>query len=166
MNKKLSRSLTILRDIVDLYYPAVCLLILLVSFLIGIISRYILKTPQTWTYELSTVCFLNTVVASWPYVQRQGRHIVFDMVYEKQHRKLKLAMRIAGNFLIAFSASALFLATFRYLSDMKSLTTQVLHIPRWLVFSCLAVSLGLSAIRAVIDIIVEIRNEKGGMAKT
>ena len=90
----------VIRDVVEQYYPALCLLVLFVSFLIGIFSRYILKNPQPWTYELSTICFMNMVIGSWPYVQRKHRHIVFDMYYEKQSETIKLAMRIVGNMLI------------------------------------------------------------------
>ena len=158
-NKNLSwnRIFSILRDIVELYFPAICLVILFLSFLIGIFSRYILKNPQSWSYELSTVCFVNMVIGSWPYVQRKHSHIVFDMFYERQSDSVKLAMRILGNLLIAMSAVALLPATYRYLYDMKNLTTQVIHMPRWLVFSCFAVSLFLSMIHAVLDIFEDLR---------
>ena len=161
MNEKKSSSwnkfFSVLRDTVELYYPALCLIILFLSFLIGIFSRYILKNPQSWTYELSTISFVNMVIGSWPFVQRKHGHIVFDMFYERQSDKVKRAMRITGNLLIAISAAALLPATYRYLHDMKNLTTQVIHMPRWLVFSCFAVSLFLCMSHAVLDIIEDLR---------
>lgn len=152
-------------DIIELYIPALCMMLLFAAFLIGIISRYVLKDPQSWTYELSTVCFLNMVIASWPYVQRNHGHIAFDMVYERQGEKTKCAMRILGNGMIVFSAAALLPAVFHYLYDMKDLTTQVIHMPRWLVFSCLFVSILLSGLRAIIDIktdLMRLLAETGG----
>lgn len=164
-NKSRLNLLTAVRNLVEQYYPALCLIILFLSFLIGIFSRYILKNPQAWTYELSTVCFVNLVVASWPYVQREHRHIVFDMFYEKQSGRTKRIMRIIGNTLIALSAAALLPAACSYLYDMKDLTTQVIHMPRWLVFICFALSFALSTARSILDVADDLnlssKGEKG-----
>ncbi len=165
-NKNRPNLLTAVRDLIELYYPALCLIILFFSFLIGIFSRYILKNPQAWTYELSTICFVNLVVASWPYVQREHRHIIFDMFYEKQSNRTKRIMRIIANTLIALSATALLPAACSYLCDMKDLTTQVIHMPRWLVFSCFAVSFALSAVRSIMDVTEDLKPSMKGVKDT
>lgn len=160
MNNNRLKSYNILKfiiNLIEIYFPACCLLIMFISFIIGIFCRYILRDPQSWTYELSTICFFNMVIISWPYCQKNHKHIEFDMFYERKSANTKWIMRILSNLLITCSCIALFPASVQYILSMRGLKTQVLHLPRWSVFICFSVSLLFSAIRSCIDIYNDIK---------
>ena len=162
---KLPAAVQLILRIIEVYLPALCLILLFISFIIGIITRYILNNPQAWTYEFSTICFFNLVFISWPLVQESHEHIVFDMFYERRSSKVKHIFNYMGNIIIAVCAFTLFPTSISYLQSMKGLTSQVIHIPRQIIYLCYPVSLLLSGSIAIIDIFVDVRTKNGDNKK-
>ena len=131
------------------------LLCLFTSFIVGIVFRYLFRNPQPWTYELSTIAFVQFAILSSCYVQRQDEHIVFDMIYEKMSSKTKCCMRIIGGILIVFAATLLIPASIKYVSGMFGLSTQIIKWPRWVVFACFPVVFFVLDVRTIRRLVLD-----------
>lgn len=153
----MKKKFKVLLDIIEIWIPVVMLLTLFVVFVLGVFYRYVVKDPKSWTYELSTVCFLSFVILSACYVQRQDKHIVFDMIFNKMSDKTQCIMRITSNCITALTCIILTPTTVHFLSSMQGLTTQILKIPRGLVFVCFLILFVSTAIRGCIRAAYDIK---------
>ena len=130
----------VLIDLIEVYIPAVMLLCLFTSFIAGIIFRYVFRNPQPWTFELSSISFLQLAILSGCFVQRNDRHIVFDMIYSKASERAQCLMRILGGIIICFTAAILIPISIKYVASMYGLKTQILKWPRYIIFICFPLS--------------------------
>jgi len=57
-------------------------LIVLMAFVVGygVFTRYVLRNPDPYTYEISSILMLACVVFSLAYTQRLGRHLRIDLM--------------------------------------------------------------------------------------
>lgn len=156
----LKRIWKIVVDILEIYIPIALFLILFLSFVIGIVYRYFLNNPQSWTYELSSICFLGVGILSACLVTRNDEHISFDMVYEKFSSKIQCVLRIVSNCLVCITAIAITPASIEYLVDMQGLTTQIIGLPRFLVFLPFPVMFINTAVRTFYKMVLEIKSFK------
>ena len=134
MERKKRSIWQILLDVIELYIPAVTFLTLFVSFIIGIFFRYVVKDPQSWTYELGSIMFLTTVLLAGCIADRNGEHVVFDMIYNAKSPKTQCVMRILTNLMIVVFLVIVFPASIRYLISFKKVVTPIMKIPQYLVF--------------------------------
>ena len=148
-NKKIARIGKLLLDILEIYIPMIMFLMLFAAFLIGIVFRYVFKNPQSWTFELSSICYLAVGVLSWGITHRSEDNVVFDMLYIKMSPKWQCIWRIVSNVLIAVVAAILIVPSLQYLQDMFGLKTQIIKIPRFLVFLPFTVSFVVGSVRSV-----------------
>lgn len=153
------RILNKIFSIFEMFIPIVMLILLFVSFIIGIFSRYFLQNPLTWTYELSSICFLNLVVYSWPYVQKMNEHITFDMIYERVDFNTKFIFEILSHVLMAIFSLILVYFSLVYIKNIYSSVTQVIKIPKVLVYSCFPISFLLYFFRAFFGIFKYIKKD-------
>lgn len=154
--KEVRRIAKIIADIVEVVIPTALLLMLFAVFVLGVFFRYIMQDPQPWTYELSTICFLSFVILSACYVQRVEKHIMFDMVYNAMCARTRCLMRIVSNAIVTITCALLTPATVKYLLSMKGLTSQVLKIPRTLIFLCFLLLFCSTAIRSGVRTVIDV----------
>lgn len=152
---RIRRLGNILLNIIEIYIPAIMLICLFVCFIVGIIFRYLLKDPQSWTFEMSSISFLQLAILSACFVQRRDEHIVFDMVYERRSKKVQCIMRIIGGVLVCITATLLIPPSVKYASSMIGLKTQILKWPRWCVFACFPIMFTILDIRALFRLICD-----------
>jgi TRAP-type C4-dicarboxylate transport system permease small subunit len=62
-------------------------LIILVSF--GIVMRYIFKSPLTWSYELSIICFLWVSFLGAAMAVTRNSHISFDFIVDRLPERIR-----------------------------------------------------------------------------
>lgn len=158
MNKnKLKKAGRILLDVLEIYLPALMFLMLFACFIIGIVFRYVFKNPQSWSFELSSICYLAVGVLSWGIAHREDDNVVFDMFYIKLSPKAQCVLRIVTNVLISIVAAMMIMPSINYIQSMKGLTAQTMPIPRGLIFIPFTISFMTatvrSAYRSVLDII-------------
>ena len=156
MNKKKSLWSWLL-DILEIYSPAVLFMILFICFLVGIFFRYVVKNPQSWSFELSTVAFLGSVILAGCLADRHGEHISFDMIYDRRSEKTKTIMRIISNALVFVFLGVAFPASVRFILSFNNLTTPIMKIPQTLVFCCFPVLLVDLIIRSGVRLVMDIR---------
>lgn len=147
----------VLVDVIEIYIPSVAFIILFIMFLLGIICRYVLKNPQTWTFEISRVSFLWAVILAGCIADRDGSHVLFDMIYVKTSPRTQCIMRIISNALIAVFITCLIPSTVQYLLRMNSQPTSILGLPMSLVFIPFLILFICSIARALYRLIQDIQ---------
>ena len=163
MNKdKLKKIGKKLLNVLEIDIPAILFLILFVCFLLGIVFRYILKDPRSWTFELSTICYLAVGVLSWGIAHRTDDNVVFDMLYNKLRPKTQCILRIITNVLIAVTAALLIMPSIEYIKSMEGLSAQTMPIPRGVIFVPFTVSFVMATIRSVCRLVLDVLALKNG----
>ena len=145
--KKFSRFYCRVIHLIEDVLPSILLLIMLLSFLIGIVYRYLFRNPQPWTYEMNSICFLSISVLSCGAAHRCNDHVVFDMIYSRRSPRSQCIMRLISNFVTLIVALLMIPASFTYLMAMSGLLTQVVKMPKMLVFVCFPVMFALTVFR-------------------
>ena len=162
MSKKISATsiatsiAKFLKNTLEVYIPSVMFLALFCAFVLGVFFRYVLKNPQSWTFELSSICYLGVGVLSWGVAHRTDDHVVFDMLYVKLSPKTQCVFRLVSNILIVFIATCLIVPSITYLQAMKGLQTEIMKIPRFLVFIPFCISFVAADIRCVYRVVLDI----------
>ena len=144
-------------NVIEVYIPAIMLMCLFIAFIVGIVFRYIFRDPQSWTYELSSISFLQFAILSSCFVQREDEHIVFDMIYARRSKRTQCIMRIIGGIIVCFTATALIPTSIQYVGTMLGLKTQIMKLPRWCVFTCFPITFIIMDIRALIRLVLDIK---------
>lgn len=147
-----------LLDVIEIYIPAIMLICLFSAFIAGIVFRYILKDPQSWTFELSSISFLQIAILSACFVQREDEHIVFDMIYARRSKRVQCIMRIIGGVIVCLTASVLIPTSVSYVGTMLGLKTQIMKWPRWCVFVCFPVTFIIMDIRSFVRLVMDVRS--------
>ena len=96
----MKKAFKVIRDIVELYIPIVALLIMFVTFVFQIFSRYVLRSPVTWAYEVTVMCYLWMVVLGACYAYRDRSHVQFTLFYDQFGPKAKAVIAFLGNLLM------------------------------------------------------------------
>jgi TRAP-type C4-dicarboxylate transport system permease small subunit len=115
---------------------AVALLaVMFLSFMVQIVSRYVLNAPVDWTLELCLTTWLWVVFWEAAFLLDDRDHIRFDLLYVMAGRRLRrtLALLAALAIVVAFLISLP--ATWGYISFEKIRRSDVLHIRLDYVFS-------------------------------
>jgi len=120
-------------DIIEIYLPCVCMVLMFIVFMIGIISRYFF-TQIEWTHEMSLVFYLWIALFGSLYAQREERHITFSVLYDSVSPRIQRIMRIIGNSLLLVGFLLLIKPSYSFISFMKIRSTFVLKIPFFLVY--------------------------------
>ncbi len=147
----------VLLDVIEVYIPSVAFIVLFIAFLFGIIFRYVLKDPQTWTFEVSRISFLWAAILAACIADRDENHVIFDMIYVKTSLKVQCLMRIISNLLIIVFISWLTPFTVQYLMKMNTQPTSILKIPMSLVFIPFLVLFICTIVRALHRLILDIQ---------
>ena len=155
MKKKI---FNLLNKTIEVYIPSISIMVLLISFVVGIFSRYIIKNPQSWTFELDSIAFFIATMTSVCLVNKTNEHVIFDMFYNNFDEKGKCVCRIISNLLIAIFALLLLPYSIKFIFSMKGLTTQVIKIPRWVPFLTFPLLLLSSVLYSIIRLITDVKS--------
>ncbi|MGI6055936.1 MAG: TRAP transporter small permease [Bilifractor sp.] len=121
-------------DFFEVDLTGVTFLVIFVSFLTSIISRYVLRAPVPWTYETSILGYMWTMYFGVGRALRNDEHVVFSLVYDKMNPKGKAVCRIIYNALLCFLLVIIFWPGLQTLSA-SSMVTGVLKIPYKVAFA-------------------------------
>lgn len=160
--KKITAVGKILLDVIEIYLPAVMLMVLFACFLIGIIARYVFKNPQSWTFEMSSICYLAVGVLSWGIAHRTDNNVVFDMLYNTVSEKTRCIFRIITNLLMAVVAGLIIWPSIVYVQSMEGLTAQTMPIPRGLIFVPFTISYVAATVRSIYRLVLDVLAFKNG----
>ncbi len=151
--KRIGRGIV---DFIEIYLPIAVFLAMFVVFLINIISRYVLRNPQSWTFEFSTNAFVVVGLLGAGIAYRLEDHVVFDLVYARRSPRGQALMRmISCAIVIVFLAIAL-PSTLRSLWNNPAVTS-IMKIPDRFIFAVLPVMMISMVARSVYRLVLDIR---------
>ena len=106
------------------------------TFLIQVISRYLLNDPVPWTMEVSLLAYLWIIFIGAATIVSIEDHISFDAIYNSASPRSKrvLALTTSGAILLAFLAA--FPANLDFITFMAIARTWILEIRFDIAFFC------------------------------
>ena len=117
-----------LRDIFEIYIPAVAFLSMFLAFILQVFSRYVINMPLTWTQDIIVTGFVWTVLFGACYTMRARRHVKFTMVYDKLKPRPAALSRLVGNAIVALAFLMLIIPSWKYSFFLFFQKTAVLRI--------------------------------------
>lgn len=126
--KPLLKTRDILRDIVEVCIPIVSFCIMFIVFVAQIFSRYVLRAPLAWAYEVTVSCYLWLVVLGACLAQRERAHVVFTLITDKLPLRWEAFCTFLGNLLIVVAFTWSFLPSVDFVAFMGRQKTSVLRI--------------------------------------
>lgn len=106
-----------------------------VTFIIQIVSRYVLDAPVGWSVEVCLTTWLWVVFWDAAFGLADRDHVKFDILYSSVPMKLRRVLAIISALAIAVGLIASMPATYSYISFYKIKTSATLHLRLDYVFS-------------------------------
>ena len=131
--------------------PNLTFVVIFLTFLLAIVSRYVLKMPVPWTYEVSILAYMWTMFFGVGKAMAADEHVVFSLVYDHVSPVLSLIFRIAVNLLLIILIGIVIIPSVNSLVS-KRMVTGVLQWPFSVVFAPLIYMFAEVVIRSVIDL--------------
>lgn len=69
-------------DVLGIVIPSITFVVIFVTFMISIVSRYCFKTPVTWSYEVSVLGYMWTMFFGVGKAMETDDHVVFGLIYD------------------------------------------------------------------------------------
>ena len=134
MYSKLLKSGLRCRDVLELVIPSATFIIMLIAFVLGIVFRYIFRSPLPWINEVCTIMYVWTVLFGASYSQRTRSHVAFTVVYDLFPLKIKFVASFLGNLLMLLALSISFVPTLKYIAFIGFTPTNMLEISLSIVY--------------------------------
>jgi C4-dicarboxylate transporter DctQ subunit len=151
--KRIGRGIV---DFIEIYLPIAVFLAMFIAFMINIIWRYVLRNPQSWTFEFSTNAFVIVGLLGAGIAYRLEDHVVFDLVYVKRSPRGQAVMRmISYAIVIVFLVIAL-PTTLRSLWNNPAVTS-IMKIPDKYIFAVLPVMMISMIARSIYRLVLDIK---------
>ncbi|MDC7239923.1 MAG: TRAP transporter small permease subunit [Spirochaetales bacterium] len=131
--------------------PNVTFTVIFVTFMVTIISRYILKTPVAWSYEISILAYMWTMFFGVGKAMARDEHVVFGLVYDAVKPRTRLIFKISSNLILIILIAVAFVPSINSLLS-KRMVTGVLKLPFRVVFAPLIYMFAEIIIRSLIDL--------------
>lgn len=161
--KKISR---IILDFFGVFVPSVCFLIIFISFMITIISRYCFKIPVTWSYEVSVLGYMWVMFFGAGKAIENDEHVVFGLVYDIMKPFVQFLFKTVYNIFLVLLLISCFIPCVQSLIG-KQMVTGVLKLPHTIAFAPFIYMLAEIIIRSAINVkkaYMDYKNVKGGKA--
>jgi TRAP-type C4-dicarboxylate transport system permease small subunit len=153
--KPLKKAARWLVDFIEIYLPIAVFVVMFIVFMINIISRYVLRNPQNWTFEFSVNAFVIVGLLGACAAYRLEDHVVFDLVYARRNPRGQNIMRMISYAIVIVFLSVALPSTLRSLWNNPAVTS-IMRIPDKVIFVSLPVMMismiARSAYRLVLDI--------------
>ncbi len=111
------------------------LTVMFVSFVIQIVSRYVLNAPVDWTLELCLTTWLWVIFWEAAFLLEDRDHIRFDLLYVAAGQRLRRVLALLAALAIIVAFIAALPATWGYIGFEKIRRSDTLHIRLDYVFS-------------------------------
>ncbi len=121
-------------DIFDIGVTSIAFIVIFITFMISILSRYIFRVPVTWTYEISILGYMWTMFFGVGKAIENDQHVVFSLVYDKVSPKTKRIFLILYNVLLSVLLLIAFIPGVQAMLK-STMTTGVLKLPYKIVFA-------------------------------
>ncbi len=139
--------------------PNITFIIIFLTFMLTIISRYILRTPITWSYEISILAYMWTMFFGVGKALKAGEHVVFSLVYDHVNPRVQFIFNILSDVIMISLLGIAFIPSVHSLLG-KRMVTGVLKMPYTVVFAPFLFMFAEIIVRSIIDLIAQIKGLK------
>ncbi len=153
----LGRTFFVLRDIVELYIPVLAFSVMFLTFVLQIFSRYVLRQPLQWAYEVTVSCYLWLVLLGACYAQRERKHVSFTMLCDRMRVKPRAVTMFLGNLLMTVAFVYAFVPSMDFVFFMKRQETSSLKLSLDLVYFAYIPFMIIMIVYFVRDMIAQFR---------
>jgi TRAP-type C4-dicarboxylate transport system permease small subunit len=130
----MKKCVLFIRDIFEVYVPAISFITMFLTFILQVFSRYVLHHPFTWTQEIIVLGFIWTVIFGACYTMRCGTHVKFTMIYDQLPPRRAAIVRMLGDIIVIVTFASLVIASFNYALFIGYHKTPVFRIPYTILF--------------------------------
>lgn len=123
-----------IRDVFEIYIPCLAFIIMFLTFVAQVISRYVFNNPLTWAFEITVIGFSWIVILGACYAMRKRTHVVFTMIYDMLSVEKAAFTRLLGNIIIFTAFILLVIPSWKYINFMSFQSTSVFKIKLSYVF--------------------------------
>ncbi len=145
---------TKLSHVLGTVIPNIAFTIIFLTFMLTIVSRYILRTPISWSYEISILAYMWTMFFGVGKAMKRGEHVVFSLVYDKVGEKMQRIFLIAADALLILLLGMAFIPSIHSLLG-KRMMTGVLKMPYTIVFAPCIYMFAEIIIRSCYDLYIQ-----------
>ena len=143
-------------DFIEVYLPIGMFILLFIAFIINVFFRYVLRDPQTWTFEFCVYAFVMIGLLGACAANRKEDHVVFDLIYTRLTPKGQSIFRIISLVIvIAFLLGALPTATLDIMYIRAK--TSIMWIPEQVFFISLPILMISTVIRYTYRLVLDIK---------
>jgi TRAP-type C4-dicarboxylate transport system permease small subunit len=141
---------------------AAMFLVMFVSFMAQILSRYVFDAPLSWTLEICSIAYIWVIFWSCDILVSERQHIIFDVLYQKFPPQPRRLLAIFNTAVVALTFLAALPGTLDYIAFLGRRHTMVLHLPFDIVYSCF----GIFMIAAIVGAALRLRRLLSSSWKT
>lgn len=116
-------------DFVEVVMPVMALLVIFISFIVNVVSRYILNAPVNACYELCLAGLVWCLFLSAPHAARVHNNVAFTLVYDSLGAKGQMLFRLLGNGFLIFCFGMMLYPCYDWVMFMARRFTAVLRVP-------------------------------------
>lgn len=117
------------------------------TFMYGVISRYVFHRPVEWADEIVIVTYLWSMFLAAAFTVTLKENVAFDMIYTALPAKGQRVMLLAGSALVALLLAWATPAVYAYVAFLTRERTPVLEWPLNVVYSCVVVFFVVTVVR-------------------
>jgi TRAP-type C4-dicarboxylate transport system permease small subunit len=131
-------------DFIEIIFPSIILVVILVSFSTEVLARYIFNISFMWTQEISTYSYLWMVFLGACYCERTKSNIVFSIVYDEVSPFLKMIFDAVSHIMISIVLIILIPSAINFYQFFYTRTTVTLKIPLAIVYFGFAIFMAIT----------------------
>ncbi len=144
--------------------PNIAFITIFVTFIFTIVSRYVLRIPIAWSYEVSILAYMWVMFFGVGKAMEADEHVVFGLVYDALTPRRQCIMKIVYNCILVLLLAITFVPSIQSLMS-KKMVTGVLKMPYKIVFAPFIYMFFEIIFRALNDIWKNVQKIKCGEKK-
>ncbi|MFV0467213.1 MAG: TRAP transporter small permease [Lachnospiraceae bacterium] len=121
-------------NIFGVIIPGITFMLIFITFIISIVSRYFFKAPVTWSYEISVLGYMWTMFFGVGKAMEKDEHVVFGLVYDACAPLGQYILKTIYNIFLVILILICFIPSYQSLVG-KQMVTGVLKMPYSIVFA-------------------------------
>ncbi len=128
------------------------------TFILQIVSRYLLEEPFSWTLEVCLTLWIWLVFWGNAFIVRHDEHVTFDVIYHFVTPKTRKIFSLIASASIVIGMAVSLYPTWDYIDFLKIKKSSNLHIPMRTIFSIFAVFMVAAIISYAHRFIITVRH--------
>lgn len=145
-----------LLNFVEVVMPVMALLVIFISFIVNVVSRYIMNAPVNACYELCLAGLVWCLFLSAPYAARKHTNVAFTLLYDNMNAKGQILFRLAGNAFLIFCFAIMLYPCYDWIMFMARRYTAVLRIPLNIIYFPFVVFNALTLCHLIYDFVKDV----------